>query len=185
MLPAMGKADKQAPEIVRAAAALEDELADLEAVSRSVRKIRLSSDKNIARAAAELGQTLSMPERLGERLQALAAAMATLQERQQAALEPLAAFAAEIKRRTELLGEHMRRFEALGKTAAELNDELTAGAKDRAALARVEARLQEISDAARSLFESARDADFPEVAREADVLKQRMAALRKRLAESA
>jgi chromosome segregation ATPase len=180
----MAKADREAPEIVRAAAALEEELAGLEAISRSARKIRLHSDKNIARAAAELGQTLSLPERLAERLQALAAAMARMQERQQAAIEPLAAFAAEVQRRTELLGGHMQRFEALGKTAAALNDEMAASAKDRAARGRAEARLKEISEAARALFEAARADDFPEIAREADVLKQRMAALGKRLGES-
>ncbi|HVU52374.1 MAG TPA: hypothetical protein VHL80_16885 [Polyangia bacterium] len=180
----MGKADKQAPEIVRAATALEDQLAELEAISRSARKLRLSSDKNIARAAAELKQTLSMPERLGERLQAVAAAMTRMQERQQAALEPLAAFAAEVQRRAELLGGHMQRFEALGRTAAALNDELAASPADREARARVEARLHEISEAARALFEAARADDFPDVAREADVLKQRMAAHRRRLGET-
>jgi hypothetical protein len=181
----MAKADKQAPEIVKAAAELEDELAQLEAISRSARKIRLCSDKNIARAAAELNQTLSLPERLGERLKALAAAMTRMQERQQAALEPLATFATALQRRTDQLGEHMRRFEALGKAAAGLNDEMAASAKDRAAVARAEARLQEISEGARALFEAARADDFPDVAREADVLKQRMTALRKRLAQSA
>ena len=52
---------------------------------------------------------------------------------------------------------------------------------DREGFARAEARLQELSDGARAVFEAARAADFPEIAREADVLKQRMAALRKRL----
>jgi len=42
--------------------------------------------------------------------------------------------------------------------------------------------LQDLADGARALFEAARDDDFPEIAREADVLKQRMASLRNRLA---
>lgn len=169
-------------ELVQAAEALEDEIARLEAISRSARKIRLTSAKNIARAAAELNQTLALPEQLSERLQAVARALASMQERQQAALEPLSAFAVQVQQRTARLSEHMQSFDALGKAAAEVNDLLVASAGDRSGIPRAEARLHEISESARAVFEAARDDDFPELAREADVLKQRMAALRKRLA---
>jgi len=178
----VAKADKQASDIVRAAQALEDEIVRLEALSRSVRKIRLSSDKALARAAAELNETLALPDQLAQRLQEVAAALGRMQERQQAALAPLAAFAGELQRRAQLFGEHMQRFGALGRAAGEVNAELAASQGDRAGFARAEARLQELSDGARAVFEAARAADFPEIAREADVLKQRMAALRKRLA---
>ena len=177
----MSKVGKPVPEIVSAAEALEEEIARLEAISRSSRKVRLNSDKNIARAAAELNEALTLPERLAERLRALATAMGHMQERQQAALEPLAAFAVEIQRRMQRLEQHMQSFGALGKAAGEVNAQLAAGQGDRSALAQVETRLQEISEAARALFDAARDDDFPEVAREADVLKQRMAALRRRV----
>ncbi|HXI59636.1 MAG TPA: hypothetical protein VNO55_26390 [Polyangia bacterium] len=179
----MSKSDKPVPEMVRAAEALEEEIVRLEAISRSSRKIRLNSDKNIARAAAELNEALTLPERLAERLRALATAMGNMQERQQAALEPLAAFAVEIQQRMQRLEGHMHSFATLGKAAGEVNAQLAGGQADRAAVALAEARLQEISDAARALFEAARDDDFPEVAREADVLKQRMAALRRRLGQ--
>jgi hypothetical protein len=176
----MGKASNVA-EIVSAAQALEDEVAGLEALSRAARKIRLGSDKNIARAAAALKETLALPERLAERLQSIAAALGRLQERQQAALEPLTAFAAQLQERTQRLETHMQTFGALGKAASELNELLAAGEKDRVAFARAEARLREIADGARALFEAARADDFPDVAREADVLKQRMTALLQRL----
>jgi DNA repair exonuclease SbcCD ATPase subunit len=181
----MAKAEKNASEIVRAAQTLEDEIVLLETISKSARKIRLNSGKNIARAAAELNETLALPERLAQRLQEVAAALTSMQQRQQAALEPLTAFAVEIQRRTQRLGEHMQSFDALGKAAGEINGQLAASQGDRAVVARAEARLQEISDAARTLFEAARGDDFPEIAREADVLKQRMAALRKRLSPTA
>ena len=83
--------------------------------------------------------------------------------------------------RTQLLSDHMQTFGALGAAAGQVNDQLAASGGDRAALAQAEARLREISDGARALFEAARADDFPEIAREADVLKQRMAALQKRL----
>jgi hypothetical protein len=180
----MAKEKQPASEIVGAAEALEDEIARLETLSKSARKIRLTSGKNLSRAAAELNETLALPERLAQRLQDVAQALARMQERQQAAIEPLTTFAVEVQRRTQLLGEQMQRFDALGKAAGEINAELAASQGDRAAVARAQARLLEISDAARALFEAARAADFPEIAREADVFKQRMAALHARLGSS-
>ena len=177
----MAKRDRQVSDIVRAAEALEEEIVRLETISKSARKIRLSSGKNIARAAEQLNETLALPERLAQRLQEVAAAMTSMQERQHAALEPLTAFAVEIQKRTQRLGEHMQSFDALGKAAGEVNEQLAASQGDSAGVARAEARLHEISEAARAVFEAARADDFPEIAREADVLKQRLAALRKRL----
>jgi chromosome segregation ATPase len=176
----MAKADNE-PEVVRAARALEDEIASLEALSRAARKIRLTTQKSIARAAVELQATLALPDRLSARLKAVGEAMAHLEERQKTALAPLAELAAELRRRAQRLDEHTETFAALGKAAAEVNAELAAAGGDRAAAARAEARLREIAEGARALFEAARADDYPEIAREADVLKQRMAALGERL----
>jgi hypothetical protein len=76
----------------------------------------------------------------------------------------------------------MEAFGALGQAAGAVNEELAGGASDAAARARANAKLEQIVEAARALFEAARTDDFPEIAREADVLKQKMAALRQRLA---
>jgi len=180
----MAKPAKPVPEIVRVAEDLESEVARLEAIAWAAKKARLDSEKNIVKAAGELKEAIAMPARLAERLQALSAAMAHMQERQQAALEPLATFAATIQQRTAKLGQHMEAFAALGSAAGEVSAALaTAGdASDEPARAAADARMQDITDAARALFEAARDDDFPEIAREADVLKQRMASLRRRLA---
>lgn len=177
----MAKVDEPMSEIVQAAAELESEIVRLETISKSTRKIRLSSGKNLARAAAELNETLALPEQLSGRLQAVAAALARMQERQQAALEPLSAFAVEVQKRTALLTQHIQSFDALGTAASEVNALLAARPQDRSAVSRAEVRLREISEAARAVFEAARADDFPEIAREADVLKQRMSALGKRL----
>jgi len=180
----MAKHEKVVPEIVRVAEELEAEMAQLESIARAAKKARLDSEKNIAKAAGDLSEAVTMPGRMAERLQALSAAMARLQERQQAALEPLAAFAVEIQQRTLRLGQHMESFATLGRAAGEVSAALATAteAPDEAARGAVDARLQDIADGARALFEAARDDDFPEIAREADVLKQRMGSLRKRLA---
>jgi DNA repair exonuclease SbcCD ATPase subunit len=182
----MPKPQKQIPEIVRASEALEDELEKLEALSRAVGKIRLDSEKNISKAARELNEAAAMPERLGERLKALAAAMQEMQRRQQAALEPLAVRATEIQQRMQRLGEHMQAFAKLGEAAAQLTALLQSEQRESpSALEQVEAQLAHISEGSRALFEQARADDFPEVARQADALKQRISALRGRLGRKA
>jgi chromosome segregation ATPase len=178
----MAKANHEASELVSAAEALENELLKLEALSKSVRKLRLSSEKTISRAAKELGEALASRDGLAEGLQALAAAMARMQTRQAVALEPLASFASELQERMLKLREHMAGFGALGKAAGEVTALLQSEDKDRSTvLAAADAQLTQISEGARALFEAAHADDFPEVAREADALKQRIAALRRRL----
>lgn len=177
----MAKGEKQS-ELVRAAEALEAELVQLETTSRGLRKLRLSSEKTIARATKDLQEVLTVPEKLGERLQALGAAMAELEARQRAALEPLGAFANELQARMQRLNEHMQAFAALGRTAGEVTERLQAANGDRSAiLAQVSAELGKLSDGARALFDAAQADDFPELAREADTLKQRISSLRRRL----
>jgi ABC-type transporter Mla subunit MlaD len=177
----MAKGEQQS-ELVRAAEGLEVELEHLETMSRGLRKLRLNSEKTIARAAKDLSEILTLPEKLGLGLQALAAAMAEMQARQQAALEPLSAFASELQARMERLNGHMQAFAALGRAAGEITQRLQAANGDRAtALIDVRGELGKIADGARALFDAAQADDFPEVAREADTLKQRVLSLRKRL----
>ncbi|HEX3597937.1 MAG TPA: hypothetical protein VHU80_22665 [Polyangiaceae bacterium] len=178
----MSKDDKDEPELVRAARALESQVVELETLSRSVRKIRLNSEKSIARAAKELGEVLSMPERMAARLTTVAEAMQQMQTRQQAALEPLALHAAEIQKRMQQLGEHMQTFSELGKAAGEVTALLQTDSGDRAgSLKDARERLTQIAEGAAALHDAARSADFPEVVREADALKQRIVAARRRI----
>ena len=178
----MAKGNHVASELVNAAEALENELLELEALSKSVRKLRLSSEKTITRAAKELSEALALRDGLAGGLQALAAAMARMQTRQTAALEPLAAFASQLQERMLKLREHMDGFAALGKAAGEVSSLLQSEDQERSVVvAQADAQLTKIADGARALFDAAHADDFPEVAREADALKQRIAALRRRL----
>ncbi|MEP7051702.1 MAG: hypothetical protein ABJB12_15170 [Pseudomonadota bacterium] len=177
----MTKPEKNVPELVRAAEALESEIALLEAQSRATRKIPLNSERNMTRAAKELTETAQFQERLAAGLQALASAMAQLQARQQAALEPLAAFANETQARMERLSEHMRTFGLLGATAAEVTAMIQAGGDRATVLSAVDAQLTTIETGARALLDAARTEDYPDVVREADSLRQRVTALRKKL----
>jgi hypothetical protein len=177
----MSKHEKPVAEIVRAAAELENELVKLETLSRAARKNRLDSEKSIVRAAKELSEALALPERLASGLRALALAMQQMEARQRAALEPLAAYALEVQARMKKLEEHMLAFAALGKAAGEATV-LLQSAGDRSDLVEsAKVQLSGVADGARALLEAARADDFPDVAREADALKQRVNALRRKL----
>ena len=180
----MVKGAKDVPELVRAAEAIEAEVVKLETLSRSIRKLRLDSQKNIARAARELNEAFALPETLGGGLRALALAMQAAQSRQQAALEPLSAYASRIQERAQQLATYVQAFAELGTAAGETTALLKEEGADRAAIIeRALTDLANLADRARSLGDEARANDFPEVGREADALKQRVTALRKRLDE--
>jgi DNA repair ATPase RecN len=181
----MGKPDKvQVSALVAAAEALEDDLVSLEEISRSVLKLHLNSEKALARAANELQQVLALPERMQLRLQAMAAAMAQMQARQQAALDPLTVLATQIQARAQLLQKHMEAYAELGKATAGINDLISVSEGNPETLNEAGKRLQDLSTRARNLAEAARVDDFTDVFREADVLKQRLAAMGKRLAKA-
>jgi len=168
-------------EVVRAAAELEEELVKLETLSSATRKNRLDSEKSILRAAKDLSEALTLPERLASGLRALGMAMQQMEARQQAALEPLAAYAVEVQSRMKKLEEHMRAFAALGEAAGNASAVLQS-AGDRAELIEnAKVQLSGIADGARALYEAADADDFPDVARQADALRQRVTALQRKL----
>jgi len=79
------------------------------------------------------------------------------------------------------LREHMQAFGVLGAADSEVTATIQAGGDHAALAGTVNAQLATIEDGARSLLDAARSDDYPDVVREADSLKQRVSALRKKL----
>ncbi len=188
----MAKSADQAVDLMHCAEAVDRELRRLEELSRGARNIKLSSEKNVVRAARGLQQALEQQERLAEELRAFGQAMLGMQARQEAAMVPLQARAAEIQSRMTRHSEHMQRFGALGLKAKEAVGALlelsSSGADDRgaqgAALAiNADEQVRGLVDEARALAEAAQADEFPEIAREAHALEQRVRAMRERLSE--
>ena len=188
----MAKSADQASELVRCAEVVERELRRLEELSRGARHIKLSSEKNIARAARTLQEAVDQQERLGQELRAFGQAMQGMQARQEAAVEPLAARANEVQARMTRLAEHMQRFGALGQDAKEAANALRAmsepalctPAPERAGvLIDADARVRGLVDEAKAIAKAAETEDFPDIAREAHALGQRVQAMRERLSE--
>lgn len=179
-------------ELVRCAEVVERELRRLEELSRSARHVRLSSEKNIARAARGLQQALEQQERLAQELRALGQAMGGMQARQEAAMEPLAVRAGEIQARMARLSEHMQRFGALGAKAGETATALRdisvpsgdgGGAPGASALVEADERVRGLVEEAQSIAEAAAAEEFPDIAREAHALGQKVQAMREHLSQ--
>ncbi len=190
----MAKSPDQGSELTRCAEVVERELRRLEELSRSARNIILSSEKNLARAARGLQQALEQQERLAGELRALGAAMLGMQTRQEAAMLPLQTRALELQARMARHSEHMERFGALGSIAKDVLDVLieisssgadAPGAHGAALLLDADERVRNLVEEIRSMTEAAKADDFPEIAREAHALQQRLQAARDRLSELA
>lgn len=177
----MSKDGKNVPELVCIAEQLSADIENLEHLSRTVCKLRMDSDKNIARASRELNETMKVPERVSQGLVAFGQAMQALELRQRAALEPLLAFATELQRRASRLQELKQAYVALGAAASDLQTSLRSSSDAKSALSAAANQLSEICDRASALNDTARDDGFPEIGREADAIRQSAIALRKRL----
>jgi hypothetical protein len=190
----MAKSSDQGSELTHCAEVVERELRRLEELSRSARNIILSSEKNLARAARGLQQALEQQERLATELRALGEAMLGMQTRQEAAMLPLQARALELQARMAQHSEHMERFGSLGSKAKEVLDVLieisssgsdVPGARGAELLLDADERVRNLVDDIRAMTEAAKADDFPEIAREAHALQQRLQAARDRLSELA
>jgi hypothetical protein len=188
----MGKSADQASELIRCAEVVERELRRLEELSRSARNIKLSSEKNIARAARGLQQTMAQQEHLGQQLRALGQAMLGMQTRQEAAMLPLQARAVELQARMARHSEHLQRFGALGSKAKDVLEAVVEissagadaqGTESAARLIDADDRFRDLVDEVRLMTDAAKADEFPEIAREAHSLEQRLQAARTRLSE--
>jgi len=188
----MAKSPDEASELTRCAEVVERELRRLEELSRSARNVKLSSEKNLARAARGLQQALEQQERLANELRALGQAMLGMQARQEGAMLPLQARALELQARMARHSEHMERFGALGEKAKEVVAALVEisstgagapGAQGASLLHDADQRIRDLVDEIKSMTEAAKADEFPEIEREAHALEQRLQAARDRLSQ--
>lgn len=179
---------KDTPELVAAAEAIEAEQQRLEELAADLHKTKLHSEKAIGRAARDLQAALEQQEKLAQSLRALGEVMVRMQDRQQAAVTKLGERAVELQARRERLSELMLAYAALGSKAAELLTTMSSsleGSGKQAAVTAADAKLAAIVADATALATTARGEDFPELARESDVLKQKFDAVRAQLVAAA
>jgi chromosome segregation ATPase len=176
--------------LVEAAAALEEELRQLDDAAAEASRLPLTSRKNLERTVERIQEIGWLEERCGARLSAVVQAVAALQERQRAVLEGLAARAEELQQRRASLDALLGEYRSLGEQARAL----TAAAREvaavpeprdpvavRTALGELGGRVEALAAAAERVSQDAREQRFEDVSQEAHGLRQALLAMRNRL----
>jgi chromosome segregation ATPase len=190
----MSKPDKPGSPLAAAAAALEDELLAFESLAATLKKMPLGSKKHLERAARTLHEAAGFEERIALRLRGLVEAINAASQRQQASAAAIVARAQELEARNAEYGELFGRYAALGAEAQEITalaQDIVGPIREATSPEQIEpfgARLDELivkmtalGDRAQDVARTAAAKEMTELARDADALKQQLAAARNKL----
>ena len=180
--------------LVASAEAFDETLKRFAALADGLRKGRLDSQSNLERAAENLKRVAGCEEELQAHAQALTVALAAARDAQQEQAEAIRVRALEIQARGEELTRLMRGFEAIGKDAAALNasaqqlaarkrtpDEMVKDGELLAGLDELQERMTAVLTSGEKLAADARDADFDDLSRKVDSLRQQILAARNKI----
>jgi hypothetical protein len=187
----MPKPNEVAP-LVAAASAVDDELREYDQLAREAKRVELNGDKALARAARILEEATTRQPRIQGKLRALVAEIEAAQGRQEASLGALVEVSRLLATRAAEFEAVLGRFMALGESAKAINGltgELSArkdgGATDSELLERLrelESRIDAVIADADGLAKDAEQNRWPDVARQADSIRQQVASAKNKLA---
>jgi len=189
---------KEPSPLLAAAQAFDSELERFGHLAETARKGLLGSQKALERAAETLKEIADCEEQMQTQARALMAALGAAREQQEAQAALVSARAEEVRERTAVYGQLLQQFQTLGEDAAELNGmgqrlstkkrEAGAAASDMAKDPELAAGLRELSEGmttvaerAHALATAAQAADFEDVSRQADSLRQQLLAARNKV----
>jgi hypothetical protein len=172
--------------LVAAAQTFDLELRALEDLATQLEKNPISSEKTLQRSGALLEEAGRLHAQLGESLGGLVAAIETTRARQQAALDRVLEETRRVEARSHEYRELMARFAALGTRAREINGPVSAVVSQKEAGLTAEALVEAlrvveeltlavVTDAD-AVVTDARAGNWPDVARDAQALRQSMQA---------
>ena len=171
---------REDPEIVRAAGQLQEALDELEKLTRRVVKQDLGTDAELTRAAELLVMSEQAHRAFLAHLASLAQAVETLRQRQNESAR-LCGERAELldarRKRHDALAE---RFVAIGE-GADLSGLLHEHGDVARALEEAEQRLAGLVEQATGLFDEAREAELPELEKQAHAVRQQLAAMQRKI----
>ncbi len=179
---------REVSDLMAAALAFDDELEHFGKLAEAARKGPLNSQKNLERAARMFDEIGASEKRLGTAAQALVSTLNVARQKQESHALSIQQRADLIEQRTTAVAALLQRYAALGEKAAALNQlavgiaakssngERVSDAELRPALGELRARMGEVAEGARSLTAAAREADFEDIARQADSLRQQITA---------
>src|SRR5262245_20884136 len=181
-------------QLIASAEAFDATLRRFAALSDGLRKGALDSQRNLERAAEALKQVAGCEEELQANAQALMTALGNARDAQQTQAELVRLRALEIQARGEELTRLMRGFEAIGQDAAALNasaqqlasrkrtpDEMVKDGQLLAGLDELQERMTGVLAAGEKLAADARAADFEDLSRKVDSLRQQILAARNKI----
>lgn len=173
----MTPAPDSAPDLVRAAQELEDELRRCEEAVGDACKVRLNTEKNIGRAARALKAASEHRDHMGLKVNALLSAIQAAQARAESGAARMAARAGELQSRLERLEKLQARS---GEIAAAVRG-VTEFAKETKEPRELLDRLVSLEDRIAAAQQEARTDDFDDVAHEISGLREMVASLRRKL----
>jgi chromosome segregation ATPase len=190
----MVKKREDPSELISVAEALDGELRRFEELSENIQRASLTSEKNLGRASHTLKEIADVGEALQARLGAMVAVIAGFRDRQEMLAKAVQAKAEELQERSKTLESLLERYRTLGEDARQLNQHLRAATSDRLAgkdevaayplfphLQELDEKIGQLADNAQSLVDRAQADDFPDVAHQADALRQQLQAVRNKL----
>ena len=191
---------KKPPEtspLVAAAEAFDESLRRFAALAEGLRSAGLGSGHGLGRAADALKEVADCEEDLQTRARTLIGALGTAREAQERQTELVRSRALEIQARSGEYAALLGRFEAIGVDAAELNAVTQRLASQRklgeqglnegdvssllSELDEIEERMATVIAGSEGLANDARSADFDDLHRKTDALRQQLLAARNRI----
>jgi hypothetical protein len=179
---------RAASELMAAALAFDEELESFGRLTEAARRGPLNSQKNLERAARMFDDIGESEKRLSQAAQTLVTALNAARQKQEAHALAIQERADLIEQRTAAAAGLLQRYGAMGGKASDLNQlalgiaakHATGERSDDAdllpALGEMRARMADVADGAKSLTAAAREADFEDIARQADSLRQQIMA---------
>jgi hypothetical protein len=177
--------------LVRAAAALDEELRRYDALAEEASQVQISSGKTLERAAKIVQESTSRNDTLQEKLRELVAQIEAARLRQVDSLGVLLESARRTQSRSEQYDAILQRFGALGESARSLSaqaaeagakgSEGSAEAEARASLAAMEVSMAGVVAEAEALTALAADQGWDDLKSQADGVRQQVLALKGKL----
>ena len=178
----MSKTTPSGSPLMAAVQALDAELQRFEALADSARRMPLTSERNLEKAATAINQAAESQQRVHGHIQALIDAISTARKQHDETAEALVQTRDEVQARGERFQAQLARFAALGQEAAEISafvrqlGELKAKPNGEvvAKLAEVRERMAKVVDGAGALGKEAEHENMEDLGRQCDSLKQQV-----------
>ncbi len=177
--------------LVVAAAALDDELRHYDALAKEASASPVNSGKALERAKQLVEESASRSEAIQERLRALVAQIEEARLRQVDSLKMLLEAARLVQARTKQYDALLGRFKALGEgahsvnaLASEVSLKRSAGASEAEILegiGQIQVHMASVVAEAEAISALAASQDWPDVARQADAVRQQVLAAKNKL----